>query len=186
MTILNKKKLKPKNSVKNNQAFRAAMIVIALLLFMLALSLTGCRTNTVYVPIKVRHDSIVEKTIHDTLLRYLPQKQSVIAKGKSYLKTDLAFSNAWVDSAGLHHDIENFGTVPGKVIHDKTVVHDSVQVPFPVTKWKDRKITITKYVYKHDFIWWFGLISLAVITLYVIYRLSPKKWLLNIISKLFK
>lgn len=186
MTTSNKKRQKPKNSAKNNQAFRAGMIVIALLIFLLAISMVGCKTNTVYVPIKVRHDSIVEKTVRDTLIEYLPQKQSVITKGKSYLKTDLAFSNAWVDSAGLHHDIENFGSVPGKVFHDKTMVHDSVQVPYPVIKWKTKKVTITKYLYKHDFIWWVGLVSLAIIALYLIYWLSPKKWLLNIISKRFK
>jgi len=153
--------------------------IILLSLFLLF----GCRTIK-YVPIVQRHDSIVEKTVRDTVLKYLPQKQSVIAVKKSHLETDLAISNASIDSLGLlHHSIENKGTIPGKIIHDKTTVHDSIPVPYKVEVPGKPKIV---NVPVHDFIWWIGLIVLISGGLFGLYKLLTKTPVISIIKKFLK
>jgi len=123
------------------------------------LLLGGCRTTPEYIPVPypvpVRYDSIVTKIVRDTVLTYPKQENKVVTSDSSYLKTDLAFSSAKIDSTGkLHHSIENFGFVPGKVIEtDTDVKKDSliikeVPVPYEVIK--------TVYVKQKDWIWYIG------------------------------
>lgn len=155
------------------------------IIFLSLFLLFGCRTIK-YVPIVQRHDSIVEKTVRDTVLKYLPQKQSAIAVNKSHLETDLAISNASIDSLGLlHHSIENKGTIPGKVISDKTTVHDSIPVPYKVeVPGKPEKVKVIVYV--HGFIWWVGLIVLISGGLFGLYKLLTKTPVISIIKKFLK
>lgn len=135
-----------------------------LLLYLPAIALlllTGCRTTPEYIPVPypvpVRYDSIVTKIVRDTVLAYPKQENKVVTTDSSYLKTDLAFSTAKIDSTGkLHHSIANFGFVPSKVIEtDTDVTKDSlvikeVRVPYEVEK----------IVYKWNWLSWIGLIAI--------------------------
>lgn len=132
------------------------------------LLLTGCRTTPEYIevpyPVPVRYDSIVTKIVRDTVLAYPKQENKVVTTDSSYLKTDLAFSRAKIDSTGkLHHSIENFGFVPGKVIETDTNVKDDslvvkeVRVPYYVEK----------IIYKWNWLSWIGLAAIA----FLIYKL---------------
>lgn len=135
--------------------------------------LNGCKTKEI-VNINNReviNDHISTTIIHDTVISYLPQKQEVKTNQKSKLSTDFSFSIAWVDSTGLlNHSIENFKLVPAKVIEKK--VYSSKTERLNITK----TITITKtvikevIVYKHDTIWWIGLIVSILLGLFLLYK----------------
>jgi len=114
------------------------------------------------------HDSIVRITVKDTVVKYLPQKQSVIAVKYSFLTTDLAFSYASIDSLGLlHHSIENKGFIPAKVSTIETKVHDRKEL----VKTTYKTVTVYKTVSKTK---WFGWADYAILALAVIYGIF--KW----------
>lgn len=129
--------------------------VIVSLIFSLYL-LFSCRTVEVPYPVEVpvRYDSIVTVIERDTVLSYPKQEQKVVTADSSFLKTDLAFSYAKIDSAGkLHHSIENFGNIPSKIKETKKEVNKDVPV---IVKTPAPNPTI---IYKWNWLSWFGLIS---------------------------
>lgn len=116
----------------------------------------GCRTVEVPYPLEVpvRYDSIVTVVERDTVLSYPKQEQNVITTDSSYLKTDLAFSFAKIDTSGkLHHSIQNFGLIPSKIKEKKKEVNKDVPVivktpaPDPII------------IYKWNWLSWFGLVN---------------------------
>lgn len=176
---------------KNNENTLFILIVrisIVLVLIAACIMMDSCKSKEIirYVPVIQKHDSIVYQTKHDTLLNYLPQKQSVITPNSSHLETDLAFSNASIDSKGLlHHSIENKGLIPGKVIDTKTTVHDSIPIPYPVNvPGKDVEVPVNVPV--HDFIWWIGLIVFIGGIGFGLYKLFTKTKLGILIKTIFK
>ena len=95
----------------------------------------GCKTIHDVQYVDRVHDTIVNVVVKDTLIKYLPQKQSVITAKNSYLHTDLAFSFASIDSLGkLHHSIENEGTIPSKVITNYTKITYTIVKTYTITK----------------------------------------------------
>jgi hypothetical protein len=138
------------------------------LLGLLALVLLfGCKPihNTQYVD--RWHDSVVRITVRDTLIKYLPQKQSVIAVKYSFLTTDLAFSYASIDSLGLlHHSIENKGFIPSKVITKDTKVRDIKQL----VKTTYKTETVYKTVNRTKWLGWVDYILLALAVAYGILK----------------
>lgn len=172
--------------MKNQNKFRIYLVAFFVALIAIC-ALVGCKPveKIKYIPVVVRHDSIVEKTVRDTVLKYLPQKQSVIAVKNSHLETDLAISNASIDSLGfLHHSIENKGTIPGKVVDTKTAIHDSIPVPYPVEV-PGEKVEVSVEVPVHDFIWWIGLIVLLSGIGYGLYKLVTWSPVNSFIKRLF-
>ncbi|HLP06073.1 MAG TPA: hypothetical protein VK152_11660 [Paludibacter sp.] len=119
----------------------------------------GCKIREKLVPtpypVVERHDSIVYRTVKDTTAHYPAQKNAVVTPRKSFLKTDLAFSNASIDSIGmLHHSIENCGQIPARIIKEIKTLHDSipypvyrdvpVPTPIPLTWWQKLFIVLGK------------------------------------------
>ena len=124
---------------------------LILSLFAALLFLSGCKTKEVikYVNTESVRDSIVTVTVRDTMLKYLPQENAVFGVKKSYLKTDLAWSVATLDSCGLlNHSIQNFGSIPAKVIEKIKRVNSRQTLKITET------ITITKTVYKKGFFYY--------------------------------
>lgn len=140
--------------------------------------LTGCRTpQTIiqYVPVHTVRDSIVERIVRDTVTAYPPQTQTVTGTRQSHLETDLAVSDAAVDSVGmLYHNITNKGYIPSKYITITTVVHDSISVPYPV-KGDPYPVEVIKIVYKRDLIWWAGLLLFSISLIYFIIKIIKLK-----------
>ena len=135
--------------------------------------LSGCKTKEIVNSNnrEVINDHISTTIIHDTVISYLPQKQEVKTNQKSKLSTDFSFSIAWIDSTGLlNHSIENLKVVPAQVIEKK--VYSSKTEQLNITK----TITITKtvikevIVYKHDTVWWIGLIVSILLGLFLLYK----------------
>lgn len=147
-----------------------------LILFITLVVLFGCRTRTVIqyqpYPVPERHDSIVEKIVHDTVSSYPVQQQQVTGTRKSHLETDLAFSDAAIDSSGLlKHSISNKGIIPARIIIEKTTVHDSI--PYAV-KGDPYPVEVIKIKYRHDIIWWIGLTVMVLSALYIFFTLKKK------------
>ncbi len=129
--------------------------VIISFIFTLCL-MYGCKTVEVPYPVEVpvRYDSIITVVERDTVLSYPKQEQKVITTDSSYLKTDLAFSFAKIDSVGkLHHSIENFGLIPSKIKETKKEVKKDVPI---IVKTPAPEPII---IYKWNWLTWFGLIN---------------------------
>lgn len=140
---------------------------LILIAFTALLFISGCKPihDTQYVD--RWHDSIVRITVKDTLIKYLPQKQSVITFKQSFLSTDLAFSYASVDSLGLlHHSIENKGFIPSKVITKDTNVRDMKQL----VKTTYKTETVYKTVTKTAWLGWLDYILLGAMVIFGILR----------------
>lgn len=189
MTILNKKNKKPAKLLRVRTALISSLTLLAFIYCILGMMFcTGCKTKEVirYVPLIQKHDSIVYQTKHDTLLKYLPQKQSVIAVKNSHLETDLAISTACIDSLGLlHHTIENKGVIPGKVIDTKTTVHDSIPVPYPVNV-PGKEVKVEVEVPVHDWIWYVGFITIILGIGYRLFRIWKIPFVSTLIKRLLK
>lgn len=137
--------------------------------------LFGCKTKEVvkYINTESVRDSLVTVTVRDTLVKYLPQANAVFGVKKSYLKTDLAWSVAELDSCGLlNHSIQNFGVIPAKIITKDRFIRQNLKqkIYYNVTK------TVT--IKKKGFIYYLGLFTLfgAIIYLisYTIIKLKKK------------
>ena len=124
---------------------------LILSLFAALLFFSGCKTREVikYVNTESVRDSIVTVTVRDTMLKYLPQENAVFGVKNSRLQTDLAWSVATLDSCGLlNHSIQNFGSIPSKVIEKIKRVNSRQTLKITET------ITITKTVYKKGFFYY--------------------------------
>lgn len=129
--------------------------VIICFIFSLYL-LFSCRTVEVPYPVEVpvRYDSVVTVVERDTILSYPKQEQKVVTTDSSFLKTDLAFSYAKIDSTGkLHHSIENLGIIPSKIKETKKEVKKDLPV---LVNTPTPEPTI---IYKWNWLSWFGLVN---------------------------
>lgn len=145
---------------------------LILSLFTALLLLSGCKTKEVvkYVNTESVRDSIVTVTVRDTVLKYLPQKNEVFGVKKSHLKTDLAFSFASVDTCGLlYHSIENFGTIPSKIITKDRFVNRSLKqkIYYNITK--------TQIVIKKGLFYYSGILFYLSLALFLLYKFYLKK-----------
>lgn len=127
-------------------ALRNMILLASALLTVVALSLMcgGC-TRRVYVPIEgetVTQVRYIERV--DTVPVEVPvpaqSASNVTPGGPSHLETDVAQSDAWVDSAGmLHHNLANKPVKLPAQVSVKSVQKDSVvfrdrPVPYPVER----------------------------------------------------
>lgn len=115
----------------------AAYLIGLIVLFMVVLSMISCKPieKTVYVPIIQRYDSIVLRYVKDTTIDIPIQYNRNVTSQKSHLETDLAISDALIDTSGLLvHSIQNKGKVPSKFTIEKINVKDTVQVPVLIEK----------------------------------------------------
>lgn len=151
----------------------------------LLIALNSCKPKEVirYVNIPVRHDSIIERTVKDTVIHYAEQKQQVVTVRKSHLETDLALSDALIDSAGLlHHSIANKQLIPAKIKIEKVTVRDSVNVPYPV-KGDPYPVIEVKKVNVYGFFWWSGMVFWLWILIFLVVKINEKY---QLFSKIFK
>ncbi len=114
----------------------------------------GC-SSTKYIPIEgdTRIETHYKERI-DTVSIYVPvpaqSSSKITPEAVSYLETDVAGSNAWIDSIGLlHHNIFNKRTslpanIPVKSFTRDSVVYRDRAVPYPVekalTQWEQTKM----------------------------------------------
>jgi len=140
---------------------------LILSLFLGIILLFACKPIHDIQYIKETHDSIVNVIVKDTFTKYLPQNQSVITNQKSYLSTDLAFSNAFIDSCGLlHHSIENKGVIPAKIINKEVKVKDNKQQILTIVK----TVTVYKSKTVTNFLGTMDYILLGLLGLFGIYK----------------
>lgn len=106
-----------------------------------ALLFSGC-TRTVYTPSETRTETqyrYIERVDTVTVTVTVPRQSAsqITADSTSHLETDLARSDAWLDTAGrLHHTLDNKpGGIPVQ-IPVKTIQRDSVTC-------KTRRVTYT-------------------------------------------
>lgn len=144
-----------------------------ILLLISVVAIAGCTPRQIFVP--VIRDSIVEKTVRDTFISYLPQKQQVITIKKSHLETDLSFSDAYIDSLGLlNHSIENKGFIPSKTKETKIVVHDTIPYSYPAPEYYNIRATKIEKVYVRDFVWYSGFVLYTVLFIIILNKLNKK------------
>lgn len=124
------------------------------LIFLAAILSTGC-TRKVYVPLE-GETVIVTRYIErvDTVTVTVPvpaqSASNVTADTASHLETDVARSDAWLDSLGrLHHTLENKpvglpAQVPVKSHERDSIVYRDRPVPYPVerelSRWEQVKM----------------------------------------------
>jgi|APDOM4702015118_1054815.scaffolds.fasta_scaffold119419_2 hypothetical protein len=114
-------------------------------------------TNNVYI-----RDSFVVK---DTIIKYQIQYQNVVAVKQSHLSTDLASSDASIDSVGLlHHSIKNNGLIPSKIIYKTKDSIVSKEIPIEVVK----TVSVEKKLNQmQSFLIWSGVIA----WIYLLFRI---------------
>lgn len=151
--------------------------ILILTCFLAIIFLNGCKpkesiqsSNTTQ-----RNDSIVTVIIKDTVIKYLPQTQTVKTNQKSKLSTDFAFSLASIDEKGLlNHSIENYPKVPAKIIIKTSTVNHYRNTEINKTNYITKTITITKYKYKRDAIWYIGLVCSLLVFGFVGFKIYKK------------
>lgn len=117
-----------------------------------------------YVPIESNSQHIVVSLSKDTTVAFAKQRNEQLTIKKSRLETDLAFSDAEIDSTGLlKHSIENKGYIPAKVIIKIDHQRDTVTKVLHV---KGDTIVI----YEKGFLWISGLVSWILIIIFVAYK----------------
>ena len=144
-------------------------LVLALVL------LAGCKTTEIVrevpVPYEVKRDSIVIRTLRDTVFQYPEQSNQVITRDSSYLKTDLAFSVAKIDSTGmLFHSIQNFGKVPGKVISTDTKTEQDK--PKLVETFTTKYETVIEEVPIRDIWSHLGMLGSIAFVVFIVYKVK--------------
>lgn len=123
-----------------NVSCLASALVMALLLAWL---FSGCKTRTMYLPSETVIDTRYIERI-DTVTIEVPvpaqSASNVTPDSTSHLETDVAQSDAWVDSAGmLHHNLANkpvklAAQVPVKSAEKDSIVYRDRPVPYPVER----------------------------------------------------
>lgn len=119
------------------------LLSTALMCILLAWLFSGCRTRTMYLPSEtVTQTRYIERI--DTVQVEVPvpaqSASNVTTDSTSHLETDVAQSDAWVDSAGmLHHNLANKpvklpAQVPVKSAEKDSVVFRDRPVPYPVER----------------------------------------------------
>lgn len=149
-------------------------IVIAVLCLFFLCLLLGCKTKTVYVPVK--ETSVETVTIRDTIiemrLEYI--RDSVVTSDSlSLLSNRYAYSYAEMKEGQLHHSLSTWpdAILPVKVQYIDRLRVDSIPAPYPVE--------VIRKVEK-DLNWWhqlrmrIGEIAFVFVILGVIY-LSAKR-----------
>lgn len=146
-----------------------------LTLFLAALILYGCKPCE---PIVIDNstiqwrDSIVLRTVRDTVTIYPKQENKTIAVDSSFLKTDLAFSIARIQSDGkLFHSIENYGLIPAKIIENTKIINKGKNTNTTKTITLERKV----YKNKWGFLDYFGLVVIILSVIFVLLKLTPLK-----------
>lgn len=133
----------------------ACLISTLLMCGLLAWLFSGCKskTRTLYLPGEtVVETRYVERT--DTFKVEIPvpaqSASNVTIDSASHLETDVAESDAWLDSLGrLHHDLWNKpvnlpAEVPVKHVRQDSIVYKDRPVPYPVerelSRWEQMKL----------------------------------------------
>ena len=145
--------------------------IIFLLLTAYCLLFTGCKPKEIIVYHDKIHDSIVKETVKDTFIKWMPQKQSVIAVKRSHLETDFSFSDAAIDSTGyLRHSIENKGIIPAKIKQTTIKIRElkTVNKTYYQTK------TVIKEVPTYGFLHYSGLFGWIALIIFTLYKLKQK------------
>lgn len=121
--------------------------------FLLALLFAGCKTRTMYLPSETVIQTRYIEWI-DTVTIEVPvpaqSASNVTTDSTSHLETDVAQSDAWLDSLGLlHHTLENKpvklpAQVPVKNSERDSIVYKDRPVPYPVERklswWEQTKL----------------------------------------------
>lgn len=124
---------------RNLLCLLSAVLVCILLTWLFS----GCRTRTMYLPSEtVIHTRYVERidTVQVEVKVPAQSASNVTTDSTSHLETDVAQSDAWVDSAGmLHHNLANkpvklAAQVPVKSMEKDSVVFRDRPVPYPVER----------------------------------------------------
>lgn len=125
------------------------LVTLLTALFLAATLFTGC-TRKVYVP--VEGETVIETRYServDTVTVTVPvpaqSVENVTVDTASHLETDVARSDAWLDSLGrLHHTLENKpvdlpAQVPVKSHERDSIVYRDHPVPYPVERELSRR-----------------------------------------------
>jgi len=105
------------------------------LFLIVLLTLLGCRTKTVYVPVKqtTRETVTVRDTVVDTRLAYY--RDTVITPDTiSFLSNPYSFSWAETKEGKLHHSLSSWPDtfIPVKTLYIEKIIVDSIPAPYPV------------------------------------------------------
>ena len=148
---------------------------LILTLFLATLFFYGCKPCE---PIVIDNstiqwrDSIVLRTVRDTVTIYPKQENKTVAVDSSFLKTDLAFSFARIQTDGkLFHSIENYGFIPAKIIENTKIINKGKNTNTTKTITLERKV----YKNKWGFLDYFGLAVIILSVIFVLLKLTPLK-----------
>lgn len=127
------------------------MIIRAIFIILTLLSITSCKTKTVYVPIESVRTEWRDKEVRDSI--YL--QDSIIMK----LKGD----TVWLEKYRyLYRD---------KLVRDSIFLTDSIQVPYPVVEYKE----VNKLTGVQNFLVYSGLIAVLLLIIQIFLRYYFKR-----------
>ena len=158
-----------------NKLIYIQMKTLVLSLFLATFLFFGCKPCE---PIVIDNttiqwrDSIVLRTVRDTVTVYPKQENKTVAVDSSFLKTDLAFSLAKIQPDGkLFHSIENYGMIPAKIIENTKIINKGKNTHTTKT------ITLERKVYKNKWglLDWIGLAVIILSVIFVVLKLTPLK-----------
>lgn len=142
-------------------------------LFLAVFLLWGCKPCEPIVIDNTKiqwRDSIVLRTVRDTVVVYPKQENKTITNDSSFLKTDLAFSIAKIRPDGkLFHSIENFGLIPSKIIENTKIINKGKNTQTTKTITLERKV----YKNKWGFLDYFGLAVIIGFAIFVLLKFTP-------------
>lgn len=144
-------------------------LVYHLVLIVLAAILIGCKTKTIYVPVK--ETETITETIRDTIIdvQLVPYKDSIVTKDTvSYLNNKYAYSWAKWSNGMLYHSLGILDVKhPVEIKYVDREVKKEIQVPYPV---KGDTEYINRLTSFQSFQIWCGRILLLLIIGYLGFR----------------
>lgn len=159
-------------SEKNIRKVLTGLLVVSIFLFF-----TSCKTKTIteYVPIEV--EKKVTETIRDTTIIYIPQKDEKqnIAKAKdtSRIENKYAISWAFWDGYFLYHNLKTKqDSIPINIQYKERFTTISTPVIYPV---KGDIVTVYKMKWYEKILFYVGLLSILIISIYSIVNLIKRK-----------
>lgn len=122
-----------------------------LITVLLLLILQGCKTRTVYIPVKQStHETVtLRDTVIDTRLEFY-RDTIVTPDSISFLSNPYGFSWAEAKGGRLHHSLSVWpdSLIPIKTVFIDKVVRDSIPCPYPVEIEVpvEKKLSIWQYI----------------------------------------
>lgn len=150
--------------MRHDESKPITIIIVVLTVLLILVSLVGCKTKTVYVPVEKTKIEYRDKIRIDSLIRYDSIFQDRYMKGDTIFQIKEKYK--YIDKI--------------KIVHDSVVKDSIVQVPYPV---KGDTIEVNKLKWYQEACIWFTSIVLLALATFLGIKYRSK--IFSIIQKMF-